>query len=177
MSPDQQPTLKYVNEGDICAEIGVMKGDYSAQILKRKPKELHLIDPWVHQDYEKMWYSLPQEEMEKVYRGVKQRFTNDDRVFIHRKFSTETAFSEKYFDWVYIDGDHTYPAVLKDLEFYYPLIKEGGFLCGDDYGWSNVDCRKGGGGPQVAVDEFVTKNALKMKLLGPTKKTQFVIWV
>ena len=53
MSPDQQPTLKYVNEGDICAEIGVMKGDYSAQILKRKPKELHLIDPWVHQDYEK----------------------------------------------------------------------------------------------------------------------------
>jgi hypothetical protein len=31
----------------VCAEIGVWKGEFSAQILKvARPSKLHLIDPW-----------------------------------------------------------------------------------------------------------------------------------
>ncbi|HIF08442.1 MAG TPA: hypothetical protein EYQ81_00345 [Sneathiellales bacterium] len=34
----------------VCAEIGVWKGDFSAQILKiTAPKQLHLVDPWKFQ--------------------------------------------------------------------------------------------------------------------------------
>jgi tRNA G46 methylase TrmB len=33
-------------EGKVCAEIGVAHGDYSAEILKRNPSKLVLVDPW-----------------------------------------------------------------------------------------------------------------------------------
>ena len=58
--------------------------------------------------------------------------------------------------------------VLKDLEFYFPLVKTGGFLCGDDYGWKSVDCRLG---PKPAVDQFVKTHNLNLYI----DKNQFVI--
>ncbi len=72
------------------------------------------------------------------------------------------------FDWVYIDGDHTCSVVLKDLEFYFPLVKAGGFLCGDDYLWRSVDCKLG---PKPAVDAFVKAHNLNLEVV----RNQFVI--
>ena len=160
--------LKKIKSNFICAEVGVWKGDFSSQILSRNPKILHLIDPWVHQNYKAMWYSIEQEKMDRIYADVLERFQNKTNVSIHKLFSTQVKFPNEYFDWVYIDGDHTYEMVKKDLKFYYALIKKGGFLCGDDYGWTSVDCRKG---PKPAVDEFVQQNNLDIELEG----NQFVI--
>mgnify|MGYP004447172199 CR=1 FL=1 len=160
--------LKKIKDAAICAEIGVWKGNFSHKILRRDPKELHLIDPWAHQDYKKRWYSIEQEKMDKIHLGVQERFKNCPNVKIHRKFSTEVKFPKNYFDWVYVDGNHSYEFVLKDLNYYFPLIKKGGYLCGDDYGWRDADCPKG---PKVAVDEFALKNNLKLKISG----NQFVI--
>lgn len=162
MRPARYPPTK-IKENDICAEIGVWKGDFSSEILDHNPKVLHLIDPWIHQDYKKMWYSIEQEKMDAIHDGVKLRFEHDSRVRIHRCLSTEVNFPKKYFDWVYIDGNHTYPMVLKDLEFYFPLMKSGGFLCGDDYGWTSVDC---GLGPKPAVDQFIKSHNLNMEVVG-----------
>ena len=159
-----------IKQNDICAEVGVWKGDFSSQILLKNPKELHLIDPWIHQDYKQMWYSCPQEEMDKHYNSVQKKFAADDRVKIHRNFSTEVEFPTEYFDWVYIDGNHTYPMVVKDLKFYYPLIKKGGFLCGDDYGWTSPDCQLG---PKPAVDQFVKAKNLKHEI----HNHQFIIYI
>lgn len=39
---------------------------------------------------------------------------------------------EQSFDVVYIDGDHSYDAVLVDLKESSRLVREGGILCGDD---------------------------------------------
>lgn len=171
----RHPLIK-IKENDICAEIGVWKGAFSAQILERNPRELHLIDPWASQDYKKMWYSIQQEKMDEIYEGVKRKFLNDNRVMIHKEFSTNVTFPQEYFDWVYIDGNHTYPMVAKDLEFYYPLVKKGGFLCGDDYDWTSEDCSKG---PRPAVDEFVKSHECKIEIVQnhPDEPVQFVIFV
>jgi hypothetical protein len=40
--------LNLIRNGDICAEIGVWKGSFSQQLLRKKPKKLHLIDPWLY---------------------------------------------------------------------------------------------------------------------------------
>jgi hypothetical protein len=40
--------------------------------------------------------------------------------------------NRNYFDIIYIDGSHYYDAVLKDIKGCAPLLKDQGFLCGDD---------------------------------------------
>jgi len=173
-----QYTLKYINKGDICAEVGVWEGHLTAKILKHKPLKLHLIDPWKTQDVIGRCYSIEQEKLNKIYENVSNKFGKLSNVEIHREFSTNVSFSTQYFDWVYIDADHSYDAVKKDLEFYYPLMKEGGYLCGDDYGlWSDKPKTgfgsDGGGGPKPAVDEFVKSHNLEIEIVD----RQFVIFV
>lgn len=163
-------TIEYIKEGFICAEIGVWQGDLSKKILKQRPKELHLIDPWETQDVIDRCFSKPQSHLDNIYNKVCEEFSSFHQVTIHRKYSTSVSFPEKYFDWVYIDADHSYEAVKRDLEFYYPLIKTGGYLCGDDYGlWEDKPNTgfgsDGGGGPKPAVDEFVAKHNLKLKII------------
>jgi len=42
-------------------------------------------------------------------------------------------FPSDYFDVVFIDADHSYKAVKKDIRWWFPVIKPGGILCGHDY--------------------------------------------
>ena len=173
---NNQYALKYINKGDICAEVGVWKGDLTSEILKHKSLKLHLIDPWKTQDVIDRCYSIEQEKLNKIYEKVSNEFGKLSNVEIHREFSTNVSFPTEYFDWVYIDADHSYDAVKKDLEFYYPLMKKGGYLCGDDYGlWINRPKTgrgsDGGGGPKPAVDEFVKSHNLEIEIVDE----QFVI--
>jgi predicted O-methyltransferase YrrM len=73
--------------------------------------------------------------MNSIYESVKKRFMSDKNVHIIRK-KTEELINEipvNHLDWVYIDGNHQYEYVLKDLKTFFPLLKEGGIICGDDY--------------------------------------------
>jgi predicted O-methyltransferase YrrM len=56
-------------------------------------------------------------------------------------------YPDEFFDIVYIDASHDYESVKKDIESWYPKVKNGGVICGDDYigGWPGV---------VKAVDEF-----------------------
>lgn len=49
--------------------------------------------------------------------------------------------SDRQYDLVLIDGDHSYRGVTGDFERFWPLVRPGGFLLIDDYGspsWSSV---------------------------------------
>jgi predicted O-methyltransferase YrrM len=67
------------------------------------------------------------------------------------------AYVGKKFHFIFIDADHSYEAVKKDLELWYPLLEEGGILMGHDYR------------PQVphkvkkAVDEFFGKEKMILR--------------
>ena len=69
-------------------------------------------------------------------------------------------FKDNYFDFVYIDGDHSYEFVKKDLEGFLPKIKKGGYLTVDDYAFWKIVL---GYGVKKAVDEFV-RNHKKIDL-------------
>jgi hypothetical protein len=187
---DRAPIFK-VKENDICAEIGVWRGDFSNNILNKQPKELHLIDSWEWDDDWDAGHFMdmikqkgkdlsdnlsPQQELDTIYNYVQTRFQQDSNVIIHRNLSTAVKFPLGYFDWVYIDGDHSYQGATKDLEYYYPLIKKGGHLCGDDYGDFGAE-----GGPGRAVDEFVERHQLELHTVSdvfnptPNWTPQFII--
>jgi hypothetical protein len=158
----------------VCAEIGVYRGDFSAQILQVvKPVTLHLIDPWRYQpeaSYERALYGgrngVSQSHMDIIYESVRQRFTAAIRsgvLRLHRSPSSDTylQFVDEYFDWIYIDGNHLYECVKQDLELFSPKIRPGGYITGDDYtrqGWWHDGVRK-------AVDEFVAGGHAEMTLI------------
>jgi predicted O-methyltransferase YrrM len=52
-------------------------------------------------------------------------------------------------DMVFIDGDHRYETVVKDIKKAFELLKPGGLICGHDYDHPNWP------GVKQAVDEYV----------------------
>ena len=155
--------LEMLPKGSVGAEIGVERGHFSQRILNIvKPKELHLIDPWKYEasgTYRSAGYGghakRGQEEMDERFLNVCARFAREvrhKRVKIHRDYSTNVLrqFPDEYFDWIYIDGNHLYEYVKRDLELSFLKIKVAGFMAGDDYmdkGWWEDGVTK-------AVDEF-----------------------
>jgi hypothetical protein len=49
--------------------------------------------------------------------------------------SAAALISNGSLDLVFIDGDHRPESVLADVSAWYPKIKAGGILCGDDFNW------------------------------------------
>ncbi len=49
-------------------------------------------------------------------------------------------FKDQSLDCVFIDGEHTYEAVMRDINLWKSKVKQGGYLSGDDYGepWGGV---------------------------------------
>ena len=149
-----------VPRGGVCAEIGVWRGDFSQRILDvLAPKELHLIDPWLFAPhFPRRWYggslARGQADMDAIMESVRQRFRTSPAVQIHRAESMAAVeqFPANYFDWVYIDGDHSTSAVLADLEAWYPKLKPQGSLVLDDYYWRDEAGKRS---VKAAVDAFL----------------------
>lgn len=82
-------------------------------------------------------------------------------VKICREYSFDAVkhFKDNYFDFIYIDADHTYSACLKDIEDWYPKVKPGRFLLGDDYRVAKLRTGVEYGVIQ-AVKDFSKKNNL-----------------
>jgi len=166
--------LQKMGRGKVCAEIGVFRGDFSERILLlARPSRLHLIDRWKYEadaTYEQSLYGSShasgQPAMDGVFNSVRERFDQEIQVrtvVLHRAPSEEAAaqFADDYFDWVYIDGNHLYEFVLRDLESYYPKVKQGGYIAGDDYGvegwWKD--------GVTRAVEEFAARGGCDKRMV------------
>jgi hypothetical protein len=154
-------------EQSVCAQIGVHEGEFSRRILDLvASRRLHLIDPWKHMEgYSGSLFggmgADGQRHLDERNERVKESLTAEiaeGQVQIHRAFSAlaSETFDDSYFDWIYIDGNHTCEFVGQDLELYYPKVKAGGFMIGDDYGvkgwWNNEDeARHESGSPAHTV--------------------------
>ena len=143
-----------VPKKSVCCEIGIWKGDFSQKILENSnPTKMYLIDPWKYRS-ENLYSSAlygggvgSQAGMDDIYNHVKTRFRNkmqDGTVEIVRERSDKAVenFTDGYFDWIYIDGDHSYDGALGDLRLYCPKVRSGGYIVVDDYG--NKGWWKGG---------------------------------
>jgi hypothetical protein len=63
-------------------------------------------------------------------------------------------------DLIYVDASHDEESVYKDLCNYYPLIKEHGTICGDDWGWGEEQ----GFPVRRAVERFAKEQHLAIEL-------------
>lgn len=132
-----KPTILAVqrkgNKDLIGVEIGVYKAENALWILKALPqlKKLYLIDPYAsYSDYgqdsldvaEKIAHSKLKAYKDKV---VWLKLKSDDAIKLIKE-------AHKGIDFVYIDGDHQYQQVKKDIENYWAILKKGGIIGGDD---------------------------------------------
>lgn len=80
-----------------------------------------------------------------------------DKIVVHRGQSGKILkkdFEYDSFNFVYIDGSHTSPDVLQDAILSHPLLKVGGILIFDDYGWKDPKNPDPTNSPQMAIDFF-----------------------
>jgi len=149
--------LRALPNGNV-AEIGVARGKYSDSILKfNNPNKLYLIDIWGKIDLSYRDANMPEQKIqESRFNNVKKKYQTNSAVEIIRKKSDEAAalFENAFFDWVYIDADHSYQGCLRDLNCFNKLVKKNGYILGHDFG--NVT--KKGYGVVKAVLEFIKKN-------------------
>lgn len=157
-------------------EIGVLRGEYSKIILERWHRgELYLVDTWRHLDeYIDMNGRDDQYHYDCLIQTCKNIKPWEKRAHIVRMDSVKSAdmFPDEYFDFIYIDADHSYEGVVRDIKAWWPKIKKGGLFCGDDYIpddgdiWLTVDQKEpvyaGKFGVRKAVNEFIAENNLSL---------------
>ena len=129
---DRLHLLELLPKDSVIAEIGVDKGDFSRKIIDTcNPQTIHLVDMWSTKRYN---------EDKKTY--VHDRFKDEiaeGQVKINIGLSTDVVseFPDAYFDWIYIDTDHSYETTLAELRSYSHKVKNGGIIAGHDYVMGN----------------------------------------
>lgn len=144
--------LQHFPKNAIVAEIGCDAGDYSKEIMDTtNPKKLHLVDLWGNERYHEGLKIKIEKDFEKEIEA--------GQVEINRGMSVDKLkeFNDGYFDWVYIDTDHSYQTTKDELELCAKKVKPGGIIAGHDYvtGYWNAGMRFG---VVEAVNEFCVKH-------------------
>lgn len=119
-------------------EIGSYVGE-STLMFADKFKEVVSVDPYIN-DYDLSDLACQYAPFDKVYSQFLRNTLPVSNIKSIRDTS-ENAFptlSEHKWDMVYIDGLHTVDGVYHDITQYKTIVKEGGFVCGHDYGWGNI---------------------------------------
>jgi len=80
----------------------------------------------------------PGSEQAKFAKIACRRFLDNikplgDTVVFHEGYSDDFSDLDMKFDMIFIDADHRYSQVIKDIENYYPMVKDGGIICGHDF--------------------------------------------
>jgi precorrin-6B methylase 2 len=118
--PDRLEILKRLPRDGVAAEIGVDKGEFSNQILKTaRPRLLYLIDADTSRISETNRELLEQSSAARLIEGDSS--------------SILSTLPDGCLDWIYIDGDHRYDGVVRDIEAAVQKIKRNGFLVFNDY--------------------------------------------
>lgn len=167
-------------------EVGTFKGNFSNQIMNNWSGTLYMVDVWRplesgyddssnHGRYDGGVYT---DAMENI-KGF------EDRAIMVRATSEIAAdmFNDNSLDFVYIDANHAYDYVVRDIELWYPKVKKDGFICGHDYLgldwyddpnysdnnkdkfiWGTDGTYMGVFGVNPAVDEFCEKNGYELRV-------------
>jgi predicted O-methyltransferase YrrM len=127
---------------DKIAEIGVLRGVMTKHILEALPdiKLYVCVDPWAkHQPY----IDCIAPHVDKIpdfnasyvafQRNVKPY---NDKIYELRKLSevAYNMFPDDFFDFVFIDANHTHQSVKNDISYWMPKVNATGVLAGHDYG-------------------------------------------
>lgn len=125
---DRQELLEHFPKGGVVAEIGVAEGGFTQKIMDIcDPFRCHLIDSW-----DSKRYSTTMKE--KVWKQFDKQIRNGQVViFLGDSVNAASSFPDHYFDWIYLDSDHSYEHTKRELEAYRSKMKKDGIIAGHDF--------------------------------------------
>jgi hypothetical protein len=162
--------VERASDGAIFVEVGAYLGRssiYLASRIKRSGKKirLYVVDLWDGWVYSACQADASLSQAKDVFgefvRNVRRAKVED--VIYPLKMSSEQAaelFEDGTLDFVFLDADHAYSSVRRDLEGWFPKVKRRGVLGGHDY--LNPDCLD----VRRAVDAFFQEQALPLQIHG-----------
>lgn len=164
------------------AEIGVFLGQFAQVLATTLPEELVLIDPWSGkvQSGNADGNNVVVADLDAVYPKICEHFGRWPLVKVERGFSHHVLqkYPDKYFDMIYVDGDHSLEGCTRDLDLALRKVKPGGWICGHDYDQNdlkakNVYCF----GVHEAVETFLKRTGFRMAAMGLDGCCSFAIQV
>ena len=152
-----RPMIQYVREnyngGLVGVELGVRNGTNAKNILRILPniKTLYLIDIW--KDYSQDGVSYDHSDgYDKTKRNLSKY---NGKILLIKGTLSEANIPDNFFDFMYVDSNHSREWVKKDLGGGYSKIKSGGVIGGHDFTGNHL-------GVIEAVLEFATKNDVEL---------------
>ncbi|MBB1284660.1 class I SAM-dependent methyltransferase [Flavisolibacter sp. BT320] len=130
---DREALLHRMTKDGTVSELGVNRGGFSQRIIDiAEPAKLHLIDAWGNP--ERYHDGLKLEVAEKFGAEIE-----GGRIEVNVGYSTEVLkqFPDHYFDWVYLDTDHSYIVTAAELAILKLKVKPYGIIAGHDYSIGN----------------------------------------
>lgn len=131
-----------------CLEIGVRNGRslyYFCRFLNEVQPFVFALDPVIGGSLDETIKRIRKET------GMWVKYAN-------RRSTDEAAWYAKTgyrFDYVFIDGDHSYKGVLLDLALYWPLVTSSGLLVFHDYGHPKFP------GIKLVVDQWIDAGLIR----------------
>lgn len=141
--------VKNAEENDKFVEIGVWCGGSLSYFIVEsinlnKKIDIYAVDNWPENEtFNTFLNNL--NDINTYFKILKM-----NSVDAAKKFKDESLYA------VFIDGEHDYDNVKKDIDAWYSKVKPGGYFCGHDYHTEHPGVIK-------AVDEFITNNNLYEK--------------
>jgi hypothetical protein len=139
-------------------EVGVAFGGHVEAMLDGAEVELIGVDPYQHIPHYDDPLNLPQETFDQLFWFTMGRLHRFGNRYTHLRATSQQAAGLLNFevDFVYLDADHSRPAVAADLAMWYPKVRAGGIIGGHDYGYAHHP------GVKEAVDEFCERQKLSL---------------
>ena len=112
----------YIKPKDEVVEVGSFSG-VSSRVLSMYCKILYCVDPY-------SWKET--KEAERMFDAMRPEYPNIKKM---QMFGSEATsfFEDGSLDLVYIDADHTYEAVVADINDWKVKVKPGGYIAGHDF--------------------------------------------
>lgn len=139
--PDRDAILPLLPKGKVCVEVGVALGEFSEKMIRIcEPSHFIAIDSFRIHEYETLW-GRPTSE---VFRGqtheafYRQRFADligrgQVKVLSGDSAQVLGRLPDKSLDIVYVDADHVYEAVRRELSIIRHKIRDDGIIILNDY--------------------------------------------
>lgn len=170
-----------VPKNGIGAELGVCRGQNAVQLFFRtKPSLMYLVDIWKELDGNKkgdpnIWYGDHHDYIGKLFKDEIEK----SKIVLYKGYTVDflNSIEDSHLDWAYVDSNHHYQCINRELAILAKKVKKGGIVMGHDYCNSPPNPKGFGSSIVRAVNERVQNGDFKMKAVTKEEASSYFLMV